>query len=236
MKNASIFFALFCSLYWVACQETIKPPSEAAKSLRFVIDHEQKAPENQYDLTAFANLFTAKNNLRTDNFEILKDGKQQYYFDQSLGDVSLRYLGNEQYELLEHYILPVGSVYGKIALFRYELDLIKGSLVRDVNFEPQLAIYRYWSNHVVKEYDRYLQDSSFTTTNFDEVPHVAYNTIKFLMFNLTLATILEDCQACREKLVSIETDYPLVNSSDSYQQNLQVCREILKRYEQKTCF
>ena len=99
----------------------------------------------------------------------------------------------------------------------------------DTSFVPQLGIYKYWSNHVVKEYDSYLSDPSYTSTDLDAVPHGALENIRYLMFNLTLAAVLEDCTPCRSRMATIESDFPMVNKKE-YRQNKDVCKTILRKF------
>jgi len=139
--------------------------------------------------------------------------------------------GANVYTILEHYIIPIGSVYGKTAIFKYKLDAEEGIVLRDKDFIPQLTIYKYWSNHIVKEYDSYLSDTTFTTKYIEKVPYRAFENMRFLMFNLTLATVLEDCKACEERLERIQTDYSFVNTKAYFKQNLFVCNTILRKFK-----
>jgi hypothetical protein len=145
----------------------------------FSLDTKETSADSLYDYARFCALFEAKQSFTTDNIKIFNQQNKSYSFEQNLGDIILKKLQANQYEILERYIIPVGSVYGKFALTRYVLDIANNSLQRDTQFIPQLGIYKYWSNHVVKEYDSYLVDTNYNTTELDLVPHEALENIRF---------------------------------------------------------
>ncbi len=86
---------------------------------------------------------------------------------------------------------------------------------------------------MVKEYDSYLERPEYTTDQVEEVPHQAYVALRYLMFNLTLAAILEDCQPCYDRMQRVAEDYKFVEKEPYYQQNLSVCQAILARFEKE---
>lgn len=195
----------------------------------FQVDCKGQAFDSLLNYNDFLALFDTNNTLLTDNINVAKSSKIVYSFEQNLGDVILRKISDKRFELLERYIIPIGSVYGKFALIRYVLDVQQNSFEMDTSFVPQLGIYKYWSNHVVKEYDSYLSDPSYTSTDLDAVPHGALENIRYLMFNLTLAAVLEDCTPCRSRMAIIESDFPMVNKKE-YRQNKDVCKTILRKF------
>ncbi len=199
--------------------------------LVFNLDYRDRNFEDAQTVLDFTKLLPLQETIHLDNIRIKKGTTTLYDFRQNLGSVSITKERPSRYHILEHYILPIGSVYGKTALVRYYFDPHTGSLERDHTFQPQLSIYDYWSNHVVKEYDSYLKDTSYTTPYIEKVPHQAYVALRYLMFNLTLAAILEDCQPCRERMARIGADYKFVQKEPYYQQNLSVCQAILARFD-----
>ncbi|MGH1334851.1 MAG: hypothetical protein ACRBFS_01890 [Aureispira sp.] len=238
MKH-TLYPIIFIGLLWSCISES--PQSRRAgkqatleKSiLTFHLDYESLDYQEEQPLLDFIALLEDKKSIRLDNIQIQKGEEELYNFRQNLGDIVIEKERPDRYSILEHYILPIGSVYGKTALVRYYFDPYEGTLERDLSFQPQLSIYEYWSNHVVKEYDSYLKDTSYTTTKIEQVPHQAYVSLRYLMFNLTLAAILEDCQPCRERMQRIKKDYKFVEKGTYYQQNLSVCQAILDRFKNK---
>lgn len=210
-----------------------KQASLEKSTLSFQMDYEQLDYQEPHTVVEFINLFENKKSIRLDNI-LLKNGEEVLYtFSQNLGEVVITKEKPNSYSILEHYILPIGSVYGKSALVRFYFDPYQGVLERDWEFEPQLSIYNYWSNHVVKEYDSYLDNPNYTTTDLEQVPHQAYVALRYLMFNLTLAAILEDCQPCRARMKKVQEDYKFVEKEPYYQQNLSVCQAILARFDRQ---
>lgn len=221
----------------VSACETVTSSTETEVSeiiesdLTFQIDYKDWSFDATQKYANFKELLDEETTIRLDNIQIKHGEEQVYSFNQNLGDVLIQKKGANEYTILEHYIIPIGSVYGKSAIFKYHLDPQAGTVRRDKDFVPQLTIYKYWSNHIVKEYDSYLSDTSFTTTNIETVPYRVYETMRFLMFNLTLATVLEDCKACEERLGRIQKDYSFVNSKAYFKQNLFVCNTILEKFK-----
>lgn len=210
-----------------------KQASLEKSTLSFRLDHRDLDYKELRPIKELVTLLEEEKSVRVDNIQLKKGEEELYSFRQNLGDVVVTKERHNRYSILEHYILPIGSVYGKTALVRYYFDPYAGTIERDQAFEPQLSIYNYWSNHVVKEYDSYLNDTSYTTPYVEKVPHQAYVALRYLMFNLTLAAILEDCQPCRERLQRIGEDYKFVQKEPYYQQNLSVCQAILAKFEKK---
>lgn len=231
----TLYIILAASLF-SACGDTTSPTETETseiieRNLTFQVDYNTWSFDVPQKYANFKELLEKEETIRLDNIQI-KDGEEILYsFNQNLGDVLIQKKDTDEYTILEHYIIPIGSVYGKSAIFKYQLDPKKGTVTRDKGFVPQLTIYKYWSNHIVKEYDSYLSDTSFTTTNIETIPHRAYETMRFLMFNLTLATVLENCKACEERLERIQTDYSFVNSKAYFKQNLLVCNTILEKFK-----
>lgn len=238
MKH-TLYPIIFIGLLWSCISES--PRSRRAEkqatleksNLVFRLDYDALDYQEEQPLLDFIALFEHKKSIRLANIQIQKGEEVFYSFRQNLGDIVIEKERADRYSILEHYILPIGSVYGKTALVRYYFDPYKGTLKRDTDFQPQLSIYDYWSNHVVKEYDSYLNDTNYTTSNIEQVPHQAYVSLRYLMFNLTLAAILEDCQPCRERMQRIANDYKFVEKEAYYQQNLSVCQAILARFKNK---
>ncbi|MCH2022522.1 MAG: hypothetical protein MK207_08605 [Saprospiraceae bacterium] len=210
-------------------KKNISETDAFASPLSFNIDYKGWDFAEPKSYTAFNELFVDSNSVRFDNIDINKANEKIYKFHQNLGDVVIVKESKNTFALLERFIIPIGSVYGKFALIRYMLNVESGTIYRDKTFIPQLDIYKYWSNHVVKEYDSYLNDPRFTAKNVKEIPHVAFNAMRFLMFNLTLATIMERCKECQERMNRIENDFPFVLSTE-YSQNLMVCKSILSKF------
>ncbi|WMX13566.1 hypothetical protein [Aureispira sp. CCB-E] len=235
MKNT--LYIILTALLFGACGDSTnsintEKKTEAVKStLEFQIDYKDWNFETPRTYEDFKELLDKKGAIRLDNILIKQEGNDLYDFNQNLGDVLITKNSPNDYTILEHYIIPIGSVYGKSAIFKYTMDPEKGTIIRDKDFVPQLTIYKYWSNHIVKEYDSYLNDTSFTTNNIEAVPYRAFENMRFLMFNLALATVLEDCQACEERLNRIETDYSFVSSKAYFKQNLFVCKTILRKFK-----
>ena len=211
MKNVIFPVILLFLCCCNSSDKTIDSESEILESpLSFNIDYSGSKFKETKSYAAFEQLFADSNSIRLDNIDVKKGDENIYGFNQNLGDVVIVKESKNTFSLLERFIIPIGSVYGKFALIRYILDVQSGSISRDRAFTPQLDIYKYWSNHVVKEYDSYLSDDLFTTKNIKDVPHVAFDVMRFLMFNLTLAVIMENCDECQERLSRIETDFPFV--------------------------
>jgi len=234
MKNTlyTIFAAFVLSACGNSTNSTKTESTELIEStLEFQIEYKNWRFDVSKDYEDFKALLDKQGPIRLDNILIKNKGNSVYDFNQNLGDVLITKKGANEYTILEHYIIPIGSVYGKTAIFKYLLNPKEGTVVRDKDFVPQLTIYKYWSNHIVKEYDSYLTDTSFTTKNIQAVPYRAFENMRFLMFNLTLATVLEDCNACEERLERIQTDFSFVNSKAYFKQNLFVCNTILRKFK-----
>ena len=231
MKNF-IFPAIL--LFFCCCNsfdETTVSESYIIESpLAFKIEYKGWKFMETKPCAAFMQLFTDSNSIRLDNIDVKSGDENIYQFNQNLGDVVIVKESKNTFVLLERFIIPIGSVYGTFALIRYILDVKAGTISRDHTFVPQLDIYKYWSNHVVKEYDSYLNDDRFTAKNIKDVPHEAFDVMRFLMFNLTLAVVMENCHECQERLSRIETDFPFVSSAE-YSQNLMVCNTILRKFK-----
>jgi len=200
-----------------------------ATTLAFNLEYANWSLDDKKDLTAFEELFKNTTAISLSNINILSEGTQIYTYHQGLGDVTIEQQADGNYRLLEYYIIPIGNVYGKVALLRYTMDIYKGTIIRDKTFKPQLQVYKYWYNHIVKEYDSYLDNPSYTSKEWDDVPHAAFDIMRFLMFNLTLAAI-EGCEECATRMQRITEDYSFVQSAE-YSQNLLVCQTILKKFE-----
>lgn len=236
MKYLLHHFIMIWLLSLMACTNTSTETTEASSqpqqkssNLVFKVDYGEVQFEEKQSLIAFEKLFDASSTINLANITILNNQQELYTFHQGLGDVVLTKNADGQYSILEHYILPIGNVYGKVALLRYTLDVAKGEVKRDVDFEPQLHVYKYWYNHIVKEYDSYLNNESYTSDNWDNVPHAAFDVMRFLMFNLTLAAI-EGCEECESRMMRITKDYGFVQSAE-YSQNLLVCQTILQKFK-----
>lgn len=201
-----------------------------SSTVRVFLDYGKLAFDAPQSLNQFLRLFEEHTQLELENFKLQQDADSLYGFRQNWGTVTVTKLRDNRYAILEHYILPIGSVYGKVALVQYFFNPYKGTIRRDEAFEPQFKLYDYWSNHVVKEYDSYLSRAEFTTSAIQQVPHQAHQALRYLMFNLTLAAVLEDCTPCRERMERIHQDYPFVAEQPYYDQNLDVCRTILGRF------
>lgn len=233
MKNILYILALILTIG--ACKEAsnsrLDKPKDRVKNspLSLKLDYDKLVFEQEQDWESVEALISASESIRLDNILIENGGQKVYEFNQNLGDIVLSKNTDDTYTILEHYIIPIGSVYGKSALLKYILDPQKGTIERDKSFKPQLTIYKYWSNHIVKEYDSYLGDPKFTSKNIEEVPFAAFEAMRYLMFNLTLATVLEDCKACEERMEKIATDYNFVTAKEYFEQNLFVCKTILKK-------
>lgn len=234
MKN--ILYTILAAFVLSACGNStnsteIENTELIESALEFQIEYKNWRFDVSKDYEDFKALLDKQGPIRLDNILIKNKGNSVYDFNQNLGDVLITKEGANEYTILEHYIIPIGSVYGKTAIFKYLLNPKEGTVVRDKDFVPQLTIYKYWSNHIVKEYDSYLTDTSFTTKNIQAVPYRAFENMRFLMFNLTLATVLEDCNACEERLERIQTDFSFVNSKAYFKQNLFVCNTILRKFK-----
>lgn len=177
----------------------------------------------------FENLFEKSEIIQVANIDITNGTSKIYDFHQGLGEVQISKKKDGKYHLVEYYIVPIGSVYGKVALLCYALDAATGAIARDLDFQPQLQVYKYWYNHIVKEYDSHLKDLTYTAKDWKKVPHDAYDEMRFLMFNLTLAAI-EGCKECEERMTRITEDYSFVQAAE-YGQNLLVCNAILKKFK-----
>ena len=219
-----------CTTPSTEATEMPSPPQQQSSNLVFKVDYGDVQFDQEQSLTGFEALFDVSNTINLANITILNDQQELYAFHQGLGDVVLTKNATGQYTFLEHYIIPIGNVYGKVALLRYTLDVAKGEVKRDIDFEPQLHVYKYWYNHIVKEYDSYLDNESYTSDNWDNVPHAAFDVMRFLMFNLTLAAI-EGCEACESRMMRITKDYSFVQSAE-YGQNLLVCQTILQKFKE----
>jgi hypothetical protein len=228
-----ILYTILAAFLFSACgNSTQTETSEELESpLEFQIDYKGWRFDTPKEYSDFKALLDKKGAVRLDNILITNKGKEVYSFNQNLGDVLITKNEAEGYTILEDYIIPIGSVYGKSAIFKYRLNPKEGTVLRDKDFVPQLTIYKYWSNHIVKEYDSYLNDTSFTTKNIEAVPYRAFENMRFLMFNLALATVLEDCAACEERLGRIQTDFSFVSSKAYFKQNLLVCNTILRKFK-----
>lgn len=234
--NYVLYTILLCSLLIGCTNDTPRTMSSEKKQeviinsqLFFKMDYSNWEMDKEQDFNKFQELLATKNAIRVDNINIRNGTNEIYSFSQNLGDLVITKNAQNEYVILEHYIVPIGSVYGKVALLRYLLNPRTGSIKRDKTFRPQLRIYKYWSNHIVKEYDSYLTDPDFTTKNIDKIPFRAFETMRYLMFNLTLARVLENCQACEDRMKQITTDYSFVASKIYFEQNLFVCNTILEK-------
>lgn len=231
-----LLYAVMFALYLAACtspttEQTALIVEEAPKAttLTFNLDYADWSLEDTKDLKAFEDLFKTNDIISLSNINISTEGALAYTYNQGLGDITIQKQSDGNYNLLEYYIIPIGNVYGKVALLNYVMDVQKGTIKRDKTFKPQLQVYKYWYNHIVKEYDSYLENPSYTSKNLDDVPHAAFDIMRFLMFNLTLAAI-EGCDDCANRMQRITEDYSFVQSAE-YSQNLMVCQTILKKFE-----
>lgn len=206
-----------------------QPSKEVESVLTFNIDYGDWQFGTTKPFKDFQQLFGKNEKIQVANIDIINGSNKIYDFNQGLGEVQISKEENGKYSLLEYYIIPIGNVYGKVALLRYVLDATAGTIARDLNFQPQLQVYKYWYNHIVKEYDSHLKDPAYTSKNWKAVPHDAYDVMRFLMFNLTLAAI-EGCKECEERMAKITEDYSFVQSAE-YGQNLLVCNAILKKFK-----
>ena len=235
MKNTWYIFFLIGSLW--SCQNhdpaTNRPaskdlPVESAFSVR--MDHGTTTLDQPQSLEQLSTLLDQQPAITVNNLSIALGPDSLYGFRQNWGDVVLTKDSETRYALLEYYIVPIGSVYGKVALVRQWLDAAAGTIQRDTAFEPQLRVYKYWSNHIVKEYDSYLSDTTFTTAQLAAVSQQAHEAMRYLMYNLTLAAVLEDCAPCKERMDRVHQDFPFVAAEPYYDQNLAVCRVLLGRF------
>ena len=125
--NIAAAILLLCS-----CNEAVienNPVNETFESpLAFNLDYKGLKMEESQSFERFEQLFEGKNTIRLDNASITNGADNIYRFSQNLGDVVIEKISEEEYSLLEHYIIPVGSVYGKFALMRYTLNAKTGSL------------------------------------------------------------------------------------------------------------
>lgn len=232
MMYTSLLFVLVCSCLSKSPKTTrAEKQAELENSpLSFYLDYDSLYFNNQQPLTTFLQLFEKQATIRLANIRLENDGDSLYSFYQNWGDVTITKERGNRYTILEHYIVPIGSVYGKVALIRYWFNPYKGTVQQDCDFEPQMSVYDYWSNHVVKEYDSYLGNKNFTTKNVETVPYEAREAMRYLMFNLTLAAVLEGCDPCRLRMSKIAKDYPFVADKPYFDQNLSVCKTILGRF------
>ena len=231
MKNTTYIFA-FLLLSICSCNPSdTKPEAENINSsLSFKMDYANWKLDDNKSFSDFEQLFEQTNAIRLANIDVMNGTDKVYDFNQGYGDVLISKENDNQYAILEHYIVPIGSVYGKVALLRYVVDAKAGTVTRDKNFVPQLFVYKYWYNHIVKEYDGYLNDSSYTSKDWNAVPHAAFDVMRFLMFNLTLAGI-QGCTDCKKRMERITEDFSFVQSAE-YGQNLLVCKAILRKFEE----
>lgn len=108
-----------------ACTSDRNPQTEAVvfnSPLVFKMDYANLDLNKTQQFSDFERLFAATNSIRLDNIEVLNQGQTVYDFNQNLGDIVITKEKNNQYLILEHYIIPIGSVYGKFALLKYRLD------------------------------------------------------------------------------------------------------------------
>lgn len=210
--------------------EANKQPEVTKSNIAFKLDYAQWQLTESKSLTDFQGLFDKTSSINLANIQLDDGSNNIYSFNQGLGEVVINKIDEQHYGFMEYYIIPIGNVYGKVALLRYIFDVNQGEIIRDKNFQPQLRVYKYWYNHIVKEYDSHLSDTSYTSSNWDVVPHAAFDVMRFLMFNLTLAAI-DGCDECETRINRIATDYSFVKSAE-YGQNLMVCRAILEKVKQ----
>jgi hypothetical protein len=230
MKYAVFFIFL---LVFYSCSERGPSENDVTESfespLTFSADMEGWNPDEKKSFNDFTQLFINEKSIGIDNISVNNQQDEIYSFSQNLGDLVISEESDNSYAFLERYIIPVGNVYAKFALLRYIVDVKEGTVHRDEKFIPQLGIYKYWSNHIVKEYDSYLSNPDFSNKDISSVPHEAFDVMRFLMFNLTLAVIMEDCEPCRERMAKITENFPFVEKKD-YSQNLLVCKTILRKF------
>jgi hypothetical protein len=240
--NNSLSITILSLLLMSSCDNSNSSLNTTAEevftsSLSFSMDYADWQLEDKKTFADFEALFTVspadggklkQNTIRLANIDILNGDKKNYDFNQGFGDIVITKESKSKYTILEYYIIPIGSVYGKVALLRYILDAKAGTVTRDHDFKPQLHVYKYWYNHIIKEYDQYLTDPTYTSKDWKLVPHAAYDVMRFLMFNLTLAAV-EGCDECGKRMKNIKEDYSFVQSAE-YGQNILVCEGILRKF------
>ncbi len=229
MKYSVLIFLIV----FYSCSESVPSEIDQTESfecpLTFSADMEGWNPDENKGFNDFNQLFNTEKSINIDNISLRNQQDEIYSFSQNFGDLVISKESDNSYAFLERYIIPVGNVYAKFALLRYIVDVKEGTVQRDEKYVPQLGIYKYWSNHIVKEYDSYLSNPDFSNKDINSVPHDAFDVMRFLMFNLTLAVILEDCGPCRERMENITQNFPFVEKKD-YSQNLLVCKTILRKF------